>query len=190
MYLCPLKITAIYMNTITIEDKTFIKYISNDEINEAVGKVADAINQEYENDIPILIITLNGAIIFAAELLKKLTIQCRITCIRVASYDGTQSTTAQNLIGLVENLEGQRVIIIEDIVDTGNTYEHIAKMLEAEKVKDVRMATMTFKPEAYTKELPIHYVGISIPKKFIVGHGLDYNGLGRNLPDIYQLYSD
>lgn len=178
------------MNTIQIEDKTFIKYISDETINEAVDRVAAEINKEYENDIPILIITLNGAIIFAAELLKKLTIPCRITCIRVASYDGTQCTTAKNLIGLVEDLEGQRVIIIEDIVDTGNTYAHIVEMLQSEKVKDVRMATMTFKPEAYTKKLPIHYIGINIPKKFIVGHGLDYNGLGRNLPDIYQLYME
>lgn len=178
------------MNTITIEDKTFIRYISDSEIDKAVERIATEINEEYKNDIPILIITLNGAIMFAAELLKKLTIQCRITCIRVASYDGTQSSTAKNLIGLVEDLTNQRVIVVDDIVDTGNTYEHIVGMLQEEKVKDVRIATMTFKPEAYKKSLPVHYVGINIPTKFIVGHGLDYNGLGRNLPDIYQLYTE
>lgn len=175
------------MSTVTIEDKTFIKYISEEEIDKQVQRIAQQINEDYKDDIPILLFTLNGAIVFAAELLKKLTIQCRISCIRVASYDGTQNSTVKNIIGLVEGLENQRVIVVDDIVDTGNTYEYVRNMLYAAKVKDVRIATMTYKPEAYKKSLPLHYVGFEIPNKFIVGHGLDYNGLGRNLPDIYQL---
>ncbi|HHU46693.1 MAG TPA: hypoxanthine phosphoribosyltransferase [Bacteroidales bacterium] len=178
------------MSTITIEDKTFVKYISDEEIDKQVQRIARQINEDYKDDIPILIFTLNGAIVFAAELLKKLTIQCRISCIRVASYDGTKNSSVKNIIGLVEDLENQRVIVIDDIVDTGNTYEVVRNMLYEAKVKDVRIAAMTFKPEAYKKPFPLDYVGFEIPNKFIVGHGLDYNGLGRNLPDIYQLKTE
>lgn len=178
------------MELITIEDKTFVKYISENQIDTAIEQMAAKINEEYKNDIPILIITLNGAIMFAAELLRKLTIQCRITCVRVASYDGTKVTSIKNLIGLVEDLKDQRVIVVDDIVDTGNTYEHIRQILLDAQVKDVKMATLTFKPETYKKDIPVDFVGIEIPTKFIVGHGLDYNGLGRNLPDIWQLYEE
>lgn len=176
---------------VTILDKRFIKYISEVEIDKAVQHVADQINEDYKNDSPILIITLNGAIVFAVDLLKKLTISCKISCIKLSSYQGTESTNnVQNLIGLNEDLHGKRVLIIEDIIDTGRTYEHISAMLKAQGVKDARIATMTFKPEAYKKDLPIHYIGLSIPNKFVVGRGLDYDGYGRNLPDIYQLYEE
>lgn len=179
------------MSTITIEDKKFVKYITEDQIDEAVIRVAEKINEEYKNDIPIVVIILNGSIIFSAELLKKLTIQCRLSCMRVSSYEGMHSTAkVKNLIGLVENIENQRIIIIEDIVDTGNTYEFIHQELMNAKVKDVKIATMTFKPDSYKKSLPIDFIGLEIPDKFIVGHGLDYNGLGRNLPDIYQVVEE
>ncbi|MEG1555892.1 MAG: phosphoribosyltransferase family protein [Bacteroidales bacterium] len=176
------------MNKITLKDKTFVKYISQDEIDKAIERVAQEINEEYKNDTPILIITLNGAIVFAVDLLKHLNILCKISCIKLSSYQGVSSTNSvKDLIGLSENLENQRVIIIEDIIDTGCTYEHIVEMLEKEKVKDIKIATMTYKPDAYTKTLPIHYIGLSIPNKFVVGRGLDYDGLGRNLTDIYQV---
>jgi len=176
------------MDLIQIKDKKFRKFITSEEIDLAIERIANQINQDYKNDEPVLLITLNGAILFGSDLLKKLTISCTITCVKISSYSGTECTEQINsLIGINEDLEGKRVIIIEDIVDTGNTYEHIVAELQDHKVKDIRMATMTFKPDAYKKEIPIHYIGLSIPKLFVVGRGLDYDGLGRNLNDIYQL---
>ena len=176
------------MDNITFLDKTFVKYISEKEIEEATDRVAKQINEDYKNDQPILLVTLNGAIVFAVELMKKLTMPCRISCVKLSSYSGTSSTNqVKELVGLNEDLIGQRVLIIEDIVDTGVTYEHMHKMLMDAHAKDVRMATMSFKPDAYKKDLPVHYVALSIPNKFVVGHGLDYDGWGRNYVDIYQL---
>ena len=176
------------MDKITLLDKTFVKYISEKEIEEATERVAQQINEDYKDDQPYLLVTLNGAIMFAVELMEKLTIPCRITCVKLSSYSGTSSTNkVKELVGLNEDLTGQRVLIIEDIVDTGVTYEHMHKMLMDTHAKDVRMVTMAFKPDAYKKELPVHYVALPIPNKFVVGHGLDYDGWGRNLVDIYQL---
>jgi len=178
-------------DTITVLDKTFVKYIPEAEIDAAIQKVADQINNDYQDDDPILLVTLNGAIVFAVDLLKKLNIKCKLTCVKVSSYSGTSSTNVvKNLIGLNEDLTGKRVIIIEDIIDTGRTYQHLVDMLSDKGCKDLRIATMTYKPEAYKSDLPIHYVGFSIPNKFVVGRGLDYDGYGRNLPDIYQLKID
>lgn len=175
-------------DSITILDKTFVKYISSEEIDAAIQKVADQINEEYKDDDPILLVTLNGAIVFAVDLLKKLSIKCKISCVKLSSYSGTQSTNVvKNLIGLNDDLTGKRVLIIEDIIDTGKTYQHMVEMMKDKGLKDLRIATMTYKPDAYKAPLPIHYVGFSIPDKFVVGRGLDYDGYGRNLPDIYQL---
>ena len=125
---------------------------------------------------------------FAVDLLRKLKMKVEMSCIRLASYQNTQSTGKVNeLLGIADDLTGRRVIIVEDIVDTGNTYEHIMNILEKIEVKDVRIATMLWKPEAYTKSLSVHYAAISIPSKFVIGRGLDYNGLGRNYTDIYQI---
>lgn len=173
---------------ITILDKTFVKYISSDEIDKEIARLAAEISAEYRDDDPILLITLNGAVFFAVDLLKNLNIKCKITCVKISSYSGTESTGIINsLIGLNEDVEGKRVLILEDIVDTGRTYAHIHKVLMDAGAKDVRMATMTMKPEAYKGDIPVHYVGMEIPNKFVVGRGLDYDGYGRNLNDIYQL---
>ncbi len=173
---------------ITILDKTFVKYISSDEIDKEIARLAAEISAEYMDDDPILLITLNGAVFFAVDLLKNLNIKCKITCVKISSYSGTESTGKINsLIGLNEDVEGKRVLILEDIVDTGRTYAHIHKVLMDAGAKDVRMATMTMKPEAYKGDIPVHYVGMEIPNKFVVGRGLDYDGYGRNLNDIYQL---
>ncbi len=173
---------------ITILDKTFVKYISSDEIDKEIARLAAEISAEYRDDDPILLITLNGAVFFAVDLLKNLNIKCKITCVKISSYSGTVSTGKINsLIGLNEDVEGKRVLILEDIVDTGRTYAHIHKVLMDAGAKDVRMATMTMKPEAYKGDIPVHYVGMEIPNKFVVGRGLDYDGYGRNLNDIYQL---
>ena len=173
---------------VTILDKTFVKYIPSAEIDAAIQKVADQINEEYKDDEPILLVTLNGAIVFAVDLLKKLTIRCTVSCVKLSSYSGTESTNkVTNLIGLNDDLRGKRVLVIEDIIDTGRTYGHITEMLKDSGLADLRIATMTYKPEAYKADLPIHYIGFSIPNKFVVGRGLDYDGYGRNYPDIYQL---
>lgn len=173
---------------VTLLDKIFVKYIPSDEIDAAIAKVAAEINEEYRNDDPILLITLNGAVFFAVDLIKQLDIKCRISCVKVSSYSGTESTGQINsLIGLSEDVRGQRVLILEDIVDTGRTYVHLHKILSEAGAKDIRMATMTMKRDAYKEHLPVHYVGLDIPNKFIVGRGLDYDGYGRNLNDIYQV---
>lgn len=175
-------------DTIQVLDKKFVKYISAAQIHDAICKVAEQINEDYKNDNPIILITLNGAVFFAVDLLKQLRIPCRITCVKLSSYSGMQSTNrVQNLIGLTEDLKGQRVLVIEDIIDTGRTYSHIAEILRDTGMSDMRIATLTYKPDAYKLDLPIHYVGLSIPNKFIVGYGLDYDGYGRNYSDIYQV---
>ncbi len=175
---------------VTFLDKTFVKYISSEEIDDAIARVASDIMLEYRYDDPIMLITLNGAIVFAVDLLKRLDFPCRITCVKLASYSGTESSgTINQLIGLSEDIRGKRILILEDIVDTGATYIHLHKMLTEAGAKDVRIATMTMKPDAYKADLPVHYVGINIPNKFVIGRGLDYDGYGRNLPDIYQVCS-
>lgn len=176
---------------VTLLDKTFVKYISSADIDAAVVRVAAEIMLEYRYDDPILLVTLNGAIVFAVDLMKQLDFPCRISCVKISSYSGTESTgTINSLIGLNEDIRGKRILILEDIVDTGRTYVHLHQMLTEAGAKDVRIATMTMKPDAYKADLPVHYVGFNIPNKFVVGRGLDYDGYGRNLPDIYQVVTD
>jgi len=176
---------------VTLLDKTFVKYINKEEVDEAIARLAKEIMLEYRYDDPILLITLNGAVFFAVDLIKQLDFPCRISCVKISSYCGTESTgEIKNLIGLNEDISGKRILILEDIVDTGQTYVHLYNMLMEAGAKDVRMATMTMKPDAYKADLPVHYVGINIPNKFVVGRGLDYDGYGRNLPDIYQVVTD
>ncbi len=176
---------------VTLLDKTFVKYISSADIDAAVARVAAEIMLEYRYDDPILLVTLNGAIVFAVDLMKQLDFPCRISCVKISSYSGTESTgTINSLIGLNEDIRGKRILILEDIVDTGRTYVHLHQMLTEAGAKDVRIATMTMKPDAYKADLPVHYVGFNIPNKFVVGRGLDYDGYGRNLPDIYQVVTD
>lgn len=173
---------------IQVGDKKFVKYISHEKIQEAVKAVAAKVNKEYENDTPLIIFVLNGSIIFGADLLKNLTINCNVSCIRVKSYVGTESTSdVRQVLGLEENVEGRRVLIVDDIIDTGNTYEYLVNMFSKLKVKDIKLAALTYKPESYHKPYPVDFVGMEIPKKFIVGYGMDYDELGRNLPDIYQV---
>ena len=176
---------------VTLLDKTFVKNISSADIDAAVARVAAEIMLEYRYDDPILLVTLNGAIVFAVDLMKQLDFPCRISCVKISSYSGTESTgTINSLIGLNEDIRGKRILILEDIVDTGRTYVHLHQMLTEAGAKDVRIATMTMKPDAYKADLPVHYVGFNIPNKFVVGRGLDYDGYGRNLPDIYQVVTD
>lgn len=170
-----------------LEDLQFGPFLSSKEINEAIEKVAVQVNRDLAGKKPVFLGVLNGAYLFTAELTKRFQGNCEVEFIKLKSYNGTKSTgNVQELIG-VKNLEGKTVVVVEDIVDTGNTISEIIKILRAEKVASYKIASLFYKPEAYQKEHTIDYIGIEIPDKFIVGFGLDYNGLGRNLPEIYQL---
>jgi hypoxanthine phosphoribosyltransferase len=178
-------------NIIQLHDKKFTKYILAQQIDEAILVVAEQLNRDYCENPPLILVTLNGAIVFAADLLKQLQFSSIISCIKLSSYQGTKSTeTMKTLIGLNEEVKDKRVLIIEDIVDTGKTYQTLVDLLNEKGAKEIRIATLTMKPDAYKLNLPVHYVGISIPDKFVVGRGLDYDGLGRNLIDIYQLHEE
>ncbi len=175
-------------NLITIKDKQFKPYISQQQITTAVKSIANSINTELENDFPIFLVVLNGSFMFAADLLKEVTIPCEISFIKVASYHGTSSTgNVTELIGLTEDITGRTVVIVEDIVDTGITLERLMNVLTRKKVKQIKIATVLLKPQSYKKEFKVDYVGIEIPNDFVVGYGLDYDGLGRNLKEIYVL---
>lgn len=173
---------------IQLHDLFFEKIISKIEISQAINGIAIQINDDYKRKNPVFLIVLNGAFIFASDIIKKFQWNCEMSFIKVASYEGIKSSgEITTVLGVEPSLEGRSVIIIEDIVDSGNTIEAIIKILEEEKVKDYRVATLFYKPKAYTKEIKIDYIGLEIENDFIVGYGLDYNGLGRNLNDIYKL---
>ena len=173
---------------IQLHDKKFEVFIAAEEIDFAIENMAKQIEDDFFDDIPVFIGVLNGSFMVTADLLKKYNGLCEVSFVKMASYDGMATTTeVKQLIGLNQNLEGRSVIIVEDIVDTGNTIEELKAILKEHKVKHFKIATLFLKPEAYTKDIKLDYVGIRIPNKFIVGYGLDYDGLGRNLRDVYQL---
>lgn len=169
-------------------NRSFQPYISQAEINSAVQRIATAIDHDYQGKNPLLIGVLNGAFIFAADLCKAINLEVEITFVQLKSYDGTSSSgLVQSLIGLKEDIKGRDVIIIEDIVDTGNTLNHFIPTLTDQGAHSVKIASLLFKPEALQHKLSVNYVGFEIPNAFVVGYGLDYNGLGRNWNGIYQL---
>lgn len=174
--------------TVKLHDKEFKTFISAKEIDIAVSEVAEQMNKDLEGKNPLFIIVLNGAFMFASDLLKKITIDCEITFVKLSSYTGTKTShVVRELIGLDESLAGRHVVVVEDIIDTGITMHNtIPKLLHME-AKEVKIATLLFKPKAFQKDFAIDYIGMKIPNDFIVGYGLDYDGLGRNLPDIYKI---
>lgn len=175
------------MKQLTIHDRSFGISIPSEIIQSRVDTIAKMMNEEYAEDTPLFIVVLNGAFVFAADLFKRLTIECEISFVKVSSYRGTESTGIINeLIGLSENIHCRKIIIVEDIVDSGNTIEKMINELTKLKPAELKIATLLFKPEAFKKNFKIDYVGFEIPNDFVVGYGLDYDGLGRNLPDIYK----
>lgn len=179
------------MAIIEIEDKKFETLIKETEIRAAIDIVAARLNLELDGKRPLFVCVLNGAFMFAADLMRRLTIDCQISFMKVASYEGTDSSgRVKQLIGLNEEVKGRTVVLIEDIVDTGETMVMLTKQLKDLGAADVRIATLLFKPESCRKDVTPNYIGINIPKDFIVGYGLDYNGYGRNLTDIYTLVKD
>ena len=176
------------MRLITIKDKKFKSYISSVKISEAVKNVAQKINTDLAGESPVFLAVLNGSFMFAADLMKEINLNCEISFVKLASYHGTTSTgTVSELIGLNQDISGRIVIVVEDIVDTGNTLEKLTEILNNKKVKSFKIATAFFKPSAYTKKIKVDYVGMEIPNDFVVGYGLDYDGYGRNLKDVFVL---
>ncbi|WP_026302556.1 phosphoribosyltransferase family protein [Psychroflexus tropicus] len=172
---------------VKLHDLEFEPYLDQQAIESSVKIIAEHIYSDYQSKTPVFLGILNGAFMFLSDLMKFYKGDCEISFTKLASYEGTSSTQNINTLLGAGNLEGKDVIVVEDIVDTGHTLEHIVDVLKTEQVASYKIASLFFKPEAYLKSLPIDYIGLEIPNKFIVGYGLDYNGLGRNLSEIYQL---
>ena len=173
---------------IKLHDKDFKPFISAKEIDTAVSKMAADLANDLGDEIPVFIGVLNGSFMVVSDFVKKYPKPCEVTFIKLASYEGVKSSDdIQRLIGLTQDLTGRTVVILEDIIDTGKTLHEIHRIFKNEGVKQLLIATLFYKPEAYKKDFKLHYIGIEIPNKFIVGYGLDYDGLGRDLPEVYQL---
>ncbi len=184
-YLC---ILIMKKSVIKLHDKHFEPFISEAEIQRAVQKVAQEIVNDFQDEIPVFVVVLNGAFVFAADLLKQYPGNCEVSFVKLSSYYGLSSTgIVKTLLDVSDSVEGKSVVVIEDIVDTGNTLEELISMFSKMNIKQFKIAAMFYKSEAYDGEYNIDYVGMEIPDKFIVGYGLDYNELGRNLPEIYKL---
>lgn len=177
------------MKNVKLKDKTFSQSYSSEEIQMDIDVLASKLNHDLKDtENPLFLSILNGSFMFTADLLKRIQFPCEVSFIKISSYQGTSSSGVVNeLIGLNENIEGRTVIVVEDIVDTGITLGKLYEALHKKNPSRIIITTLLFKPEAYKGTVKIDYVGKSIPNDFIVGYGLDYDGLGRNLPDIYTL---
>ena len=175
---------------IKLHDKTFEPYLSPKELNEAVLKVASELSKDYSSSAkpPIFIAILNGSFMFMSDLMKELKFDLETSFVKFSSYEGTESTGVINeLIGFNQDLKGRDVVIVEDIIDTGNTLEKVLKILETSEANSIKIATLLLKPTVFDKKYEINYVGLEIPNIFVVGYGLDYDELGRNIKEIYKL---
>ncbi|SDG55446.1 hypoxanthine phosphoribosyltransferase [Psychroflexus sediminis] len=175
---------------VKLHDLEFEPYLDQNTLQQSVKELAERISADYTAKTPVFLGILNGAFMFLSDLMKYYEGDCEISFTKLASYEGISSSGEVSTLLGAGNLRGRDVIVVEDIVDTGNTLEHIVDVLKNEGVASYRIASLFLKPEAYKKTFPVDYVGIEIPNKFIVGYGLDYNGLGRNIPEIYQLKSN
>lgn len=177
------------MERIKLHDKEFRIFIPYSKIEEAIKEVAAQLNKDYKDkEMPIFLSVLNGSFMFSADLLKNIDFQCEISFIKLSSYSGTSTTgEIREVLGITTSVEGRDVVVLEDIVDTGNTVEELDRILREQGARSVKICTLLLKPEAYHKSLPIDYVALKIPSDFIVGYGLDYDELGRQYKDIYVL---
>ncbi|MFR9513218.1 MAG: hypoxanthine phosphoribosyltransferase [Rikenellaceae bacterium] len=177
---------------IKIKDLKFEIMIPAEQIDNAVAAVAEKINSDYAGvETPLFLGVLNGSFMFMSDLMKKIEFNSELSFVKLASYVGTSTTgTVKNLIGLSTSLEGRHVIVVEDIVDSGNSIDHLTRQLAALNPASVKVCTLFFKPKAYVKQIPIDYVAMEIGNEFIVGYGLDYDQLGRNLKDIYVVCNE
>ncbi|MBN4065958.1 hypoxanthine phosphoribosyltransferase [Candidatus Amoebophilus asiaticus] len=173
---------------VSVKDKQFEPFISNEEITTKVLEIAHQLNEEYRDKDPLFLAILNGSFIFASNIIQNLDIDCEITFIKVASYDGVSNTgPVKLLIGLREEITGRHVVILEDIIDTGNTITQVFNQVKKHDPADVKVATLLFKPNAIQIDYQPDYVAFEVENHFYVGYGLDYNGFGRNLKGIYKL---
>lgn len=178
------------MEKITIKDKTFRKFIPYEKISAAIDTVADKMNADFEGctDFPVLLCVLNGSIMFMGELMRRLKFDCQIISIKLTSYEGTSTTgRVKQAMGLTSDISGRRVIVVEDIVDSGNTIVELKEILKENGAAESYICTLLLKPDAYKKDIKIDYVAMEIPNDFIIGFGLDYDEYGRNYKDIYTL---
>ena len=176
------------MKTVSIDNKTFKLFISEQAIEKRVKELATQINTELCNENVVFIAILNGSFMFASDLLKLINFNVQISFLKLTSYLGDKSTgNVKQLIGLNEDIEGKTVVIIEDIVDTGTTLELVKKQLIGYEPKAMKFATLLLKPDVYKGKIPIDYVGFEVPSSFLIGYGLDYDGFGRNYPAIYTV---
>jgi len=179
------------MKRIKLLDKEFEISIPASDIKEAIWKIADKINADLKDKNPVMVCILNGSFMFSADLLKLIKFPCQISFVKLASYEGTGSSgKVKELIGFNEELSGRTVLLLEDIVDSGLTLKNCIKQVQKAGAKEVIVATLLFKPNALKEDINLDYIGIEIPNDFIVGYGLDYNGYGRNLPDIYKIVNE
>ena len=173
---------------IQILDKTFVEYISKESIRTQIGRVSQEINTDLKDEDVIFLAVLNGSFMFASDLMKCIELNSEISFVKVQSYEGTNSSgKVSELIGLTADLTGKTVVVIEDIVDTGNTVKKIDSILEGSGAKSIKLCTLLFKPDAFKGDENPDYIGFSIPNAFVVGYGLDYDQKGRNLDRIYQI---
>ena len=176
------------MDTVKIKDKSFRVSIPEAEIKQRVKALAEQMSKDLEGKNPIYLAVLNGAFIFAADLMREMTIPCEISFVKLASYQGTTSTgKVKEVFGINENLSGRTVVIVEDIVESGQTMKQMIESLGTRNPESVRICTLFFKPEKLKEDLNLDYVAFRIPDDFIVGYGLDYDGLGRELKDVYTI---
>ena len=177
------------MDKITLHDKRFRICTTAVQIDQAVENVANQLNEDLKNvDTPIFLSVLNGSFMFTADLIRKIKVTSDVVFIKLASYEGTSSTgEVKQIMGLTKSVEGRTVIIVEDIVETGNTIEEMYRILKGAGAAEIKVCTLLLKPDAYKKDIKIDYAALQIPNDFIVGYGLDYNQLGRQYKDIYVL---
>ena len=176
------------MKEIRILDKDFRELLTGKVIQKRIEELARQINNDLTGKEVVFLGILNGAFLFAADLIRRIDFPARISFVKLASYQGTSSSgTIKELIGWNEDIKNKTIVVVEDIVDTGNTLERIVDELAIRKASEIKIAAMLFKPAAYTKSIPLDYIGFEIPNDFVVGYGLDYDGFGRNLSSVYTL---
>ena len=177
------------MESVKIHDKTFVPYLKHNELQEVIKELALKVYEDYKDEVPVFVGVLNGVIMFFSDFLKYYPGKCEIAFLQVSSYTGTQSTgIVYKKMDLTKDVEGRHIILMEDIVDTGNTLESLFEYFKnTQRPKSLKVASLLMKPEVFKNRFPIDYVAKEIPNKFVLGYGLNYDELGRNLPDLYQL---